>query len=132
MNRSHRWFDGGTEFADERHPIDARSAHSRLPSVHQQDSRLAAFTNTMSQKVFHNMRLCAAVIGGGATIALSGVAVYCMQGEQVSAAGGSSAPVTTTTEPTVPAIEKAVPSITGPAPLYAGEAPNSNPQAAIP
>jgi hypothetical protein len=85
----------------------------------------------MGQKVIHNVRLCAAVMGSGAMIALGGVAVYCMQGGQVTAAGNSSAPVTTT-EPTVPAIEKAVPSITGPAPLYAGEAPNSNPQAAIP
>jgi hypothetical protein len=85
----------------------------------------------MSQKVVHNMRLCAAVIGGGAMIALGGVAVYCMQGEQVTAAGSSSVAVTTT-PPTAPAIEKAVPSITGPAPLYAGEAPDSNPQAAIP
>ena len=85
----------------------------------------------MGQKMIHNMRLCAAVIGSGAMIALGGVAVYCMPGEQVTAAGSSSAPVTTT-EPTVPAIEKAVPSITGPAPLYAGEAPDSNPQAAIP
>jgi hypothetical protein len=85
----------------------------------------------MSQKIIHNMRLCAAVIGGGAMIALSGMAVNCAQGEKVTAAGSSSAPVTTT-EPTVPAIEKAVPSITGPAPLYAGEAPDSNPQAPIP
>ena len=85
----------------------------------------------MSQKVVHNMRLCAAVIGGGAMIALGGVAVYCMQGEQVTAAGNSSV-AATTTPPTVPAIEKAVPSITGPAPLYAGEAPDSNPQAPIP
>jgi hypothetical protein len=85
----------------------------------------------MSEKVIHNMRLCAAVIGGGAMIALGGVAVYGTQGERVSAAGSSSAPVTTT-EPSVPAIEKAVPSITGPAPLYAGEDPDTNPQAAIP
>ena len=85
----------------------------------------------MSLKVFDDMRLCAAVIGSGAMVALGGVAVYCTQGEQVTAAGSSSAPVTTT-EPTLPAIEKAVPSITGPAPLYAVEAPNSNPQAAIP
>jgi len=85
----------------------------------------------MGQKMIHNMRLCAAVIGSGAMIALGSVAVYCMHGGQVTAAGSSSAPATTT-EPTVPAIEKAVPSITGPAPLYAGEAPNSNPQAAIP
>lgn len=85
----------------------------------------------MSQKVVHNMRVGAAVIGGGAMIALGGVALYGVQGEQFAAAGSSSAPVTTT-EPTVPAVEKAVPSITGPAPLYAGEAPNSNPQAAIP
>jgi hypothetical protein len=85
----------------------------------------------MSQKVVRNMRLCAAVIGSGAMIGLGGVGVYCMQDGQVTAAGNSSAPITTT-EPTVPAIEKAVPSITGPAPLYAGEAPNSNPQAAIP
>jgi hypothetical protein len=92
---------------------------------------MAAFSKGMSQKVVHKVRLCAAVIGGGAMIALGGVAAYCTQGEQVTAAGSSSAPVTTT-EPTVPAIEKAVPSITGPAPLYAGEAPNSNPQAAIP
>jgi hypothetical protein len=85
----------------------------------------------MSQKIIHNMRLCAAILGSGALIILGGGAVYCTQGGQVRAAGSSSAPVTTT-EPTVPAIEKAVPSITGPAPLYAGEAPNSNPQAAIP
>jgi len=85
----------------------------------------------MSQKVVHNVRLYAAVIGSGAMIALGGVAVYGMQGERVTAAGSSIASVTTT-EPSVPAIEKAVPSITGPAPLYAGEAPDSNPQAAIP
>ena len=85
----------------------------------------------MNQKVVQNVRLCAAVIGSGAMVALGAVAVYCTQGEQVTAAGSSSAPITTT-EPTLPAIEKAVPSITGPAPLYAGEAPNSNPQAAIP
>jgi hypothetical protein len=92
---------------------------------------MAAFSKGMSQKVVHKVRLCAAVIGGGAMIALGGVAVYWTHGEQVTAAGNASAPVTTT-EPTVPAIEKAVPGITGPAPLYAGEAPNSNPQAAIP
>jgi hypothetical protein len=85
----------------------------------------------MSQRIIHELRLCAAVIGGGAMIALSGVAVYYMQDAQIIAAGSSSAPVTTT-PPTAPAIEKAVPTITGPAPLYAGEAPNSNPQAAIP
>jgi hypothetical protein len=85
----------------------------------------------MSQKVVHKVRLCAAVIGGGAVIALGCVAVYGAQGEQVTAAGSTSAPVTTT-EPTAPAIEKAVPGITGPAPLYAGEAPDSNPQAPIP
>jgi hypothetical protein len=85
----------------------------------------------MSQKIIHNLRLCAAVIGGGAMIALGGVAVYCMQGGQLAAAGSSSVAVTTT-PPTAPAIEKAVPSIIGPAPLYVGEAPNSNPQAAIP
>jgi hypothetical protein len=92
---------------------------------------MAAFTKGMSQKVVRKVRLCAAVIGGGAMIALGGVAVYCTQDEQLTAAGNSSAPVTTT-EPTAPAIEKAVPSITGPAPLYAGEAPDSNPQAPIP
>jgi hypothetical protein len=73
----------------------------------------------------------AAMVGSGAVIVLAGVAVYCTHGEQVTAAGNASAPLTTT-EPTVPAIEKAVPSITGPAPLYAGEAPNSNPQAPTP
>jgi hypothetical protein len=90
---------------------------------------MAAFTKGMSQTVVHKVRLYAAVIGGGAMIALGGVAVYGAQ--DVTAAGSTSAPVTTT-EPTVPAIEKAVPGITGPAPLYAGEAPNSNPQAPIP
>jgi hypothetical protein len=88
----------------------------------------------MSRLVVQRMRLCAAIVGGGAMIALGGVAVFYMQDAQVTAAGDSSgaSPVTTTTPPTAPAIAKAEPSITGPAPLYAGEAPNSNPQAAIP
>ena len=83
--------------------------------------------------VVQKMRLCAAIVGGGAVVALSGVAVYGMQGVQVTTAKSSSgATAITTTLPTVPAIEKAVPSITGPAPLYAGEGPDSNPQAPIP
>jgi hypothetical protein len=65
-------------------------------------------------------------------IALGGVAVYCAQSAEVTAAGGSGAAPTTTTPPSAPTIAKAEPSITGPAPLYAGEAPNSNPQAGIP
>ena len=88
----------------------------------------------MNMTVVSKMRLGAAIVGGGAMIALGGMAVYSIQGADVTASGDSSgaSPVTTTTPPTVPAVAKAVPSITGPAPLYAGEAPNSNPQAAIP
>jgi len=87
----------------------------------------------MSLTVIQKMRLYGAVLGGGAVIALAGVAVYYMQGADVTAAGSSSAvTAVTTTPPTAPAIEKAVPSITGPAPLFAGEAPDSNPQAGIP
>jgi len=87
----------------------------------------------MSLTVIQKMRLCAAVVGGGAVIALTGAAVYYTQGADVTAAGNSSgASAVTSTPPNVAAIEKAVPSITGPAPLFAGEAPDSNPQAAIP
>jgi hypothetical protein len=86
----------------------------------------------MGHKVFHRMRLCAAIVGGGAVIALGGVAVYGMQGAEATAAGSSSGAAPVTTPPTAPAIAKAEPSITGPAPLYAGEAPDSNPQAPIP
>jgi hypothetical protein len=87
----------------------------------------------MSEKVVQKMRLCAAIVGGGAMIALAGVAVYGMQGVQViTAKSASGATAITTTPPTAPAIAKAVPSITGPAPLYAGEGPDSNPQAPIP
>jgi hypothetical protein len=82
-------------------------------------------------KAVRSMRLCAALVGGGALIGVGGVAVYCTQDEQVRAAGSSIAPVTST-PPTAPAIEKAVPSITGPAPLFAGEDPDTNPQAPIP
>jgi hypothetical protein len=87
----------------------------------------------MNQSIVQKLRLCAAIVGTGAVVALGGLAVYCMQDAHVTAAGSSSgaAPVTTT-PPTAPAIAKAVPSITGPAPLYAGEAPDSNPQAPIP
>jgi len=85
----------------------------------------------MTLESVQKMRLCAAVFGGGAMIALGGLAVVYTQGVDVTAAGSSSAGVTTT-PPTAPAITKAVPSITGPAPLYAGEGPDSNPQAPIP
>jgi hypothetical protein len=85
----------------------------------------------MSMTVVPKLRLCAAIVGGGAMIALGGIAVYCTQSAEVTASGDAGAP-TTTTPPSAPAVAKAVPSITGPAPLYAGEAPNSNPQAAIP
>jgi hypothetical protein len=87
----------------------------------------------ISMTVVPKLRLCAAIVGGGAMIALGGIAVYCTQSAEVTASGdaGAGAP-TTTTPPSAPAVAKAVPSITGPAPLYAGEAPNSNPQAAIP
>jgi hypothetical protein len=87
----------------------------------------------MSLGSIQKVRLCAAMVGSGAMIALAGAAVYYTQGVDVTAAGSSSgAGPVTSTPPTVPAIEKAVPSITGPAPLYAGEAPDSNPQAPIP
>jgi hypothetical protein len=86
----------------------------------------------MNQSVVRKMRLCAAIVGSGAVIALGGAALYCTQGAQVTAAGSSSGATPVTTPPTAPAIAKAVPSITGPAPLFAGEAPDSNPQAPIP
>lgn len=85
----------------------------------------------MGLTVIQKMRLYAAVVGGGAVIALAGAAVYYTQGADVTAAGNGVTAVTTT-PPTTPAIAKAVPSITGPAPLFAGEKPDSNPQAAIP
>jgi hypothetical protein len=87
----------------------------------------------MTLELVQKMRVCAAVFGGGAMIALTGMAVVYTQDVDVTAAGSSSgAAPATSTPPTAPAIEKAVPSITGPAPLYAGEAPDSNPQAAMP
>jgi hypothetical protein len=87
----------------------------------------------MSLELVQKVRLCAAVAGGGAMIALAGAAVYFTHDVDFTAAGSSSgsAPATST-PPTAPAIAKASPSITGPAPLYAGEAPDTNPQAAIP
>jgi hypothetical protein len=73
------------------------------------------------------------MVGGGALIALGGIAVHYTQDAQVTAAGSSTAATAvTSTPPTAPAIEKAVPAITGPAPLYAGEDPDTNPQAPIP
>ncbi|HYZ69045.1 MAG TPA: hypothetical protein VE666_14810 [Mycobacterium sp.] len=87
----------------------------------------------MNTKTVQSMRLCAAMVGGGALIAFGGVAVFSTQDTQVSAARSSTgATAVTSTPPTAPSIEKAVPAITGPAPLYAGEAPDSNPQAPIP
>ena len=83
----------------------------------------------MGLTVIQKMRLCAAVVGGGAVIALAGAAVYFMQGADVSAAGSSSGATAVTTTSTAP---KAVPLMKGPAPLFAGEAPGANPQAAIP
>ena len=56
----------------------------------------------MTMTVVPKLRLCAAIVGGGAMIALGGIAVYCTQSAEVTASGD------------------------------AGEAPNSNPQAAIP
>ena len=85
----------------------------------------------MTLELVQKMRVCAAVFGGGAMIAVGGMAVVYTQGVDVTAAGSSSG-AATSTPPTAPAIAKAVPSITGPAPLYAGEAPDSNPQAAMP
>jgi hypothetical protein len=86
----------------------------------------------MGVRVIQKMRLCAAVIGGGAVIALAGAAVYFMQGADVTAAGSSSGATAVTTTSTVTALQKAVPYITGPAPLFAGEAPGANPQAPLP
>jgi hypothetical protein len=86
----------------------------------------------MGLTVVQKMRLGTAILGGGAMIAVGGVAVYCTQGAEFTATGDSGATPTTTTPPTTPAVAKAEPSITGPAPLYAGQAPNSNPQAGIP
>jgi hypothetical protein len=87
----------------------------------------------MGTKSIKKIRVCAAMLGGGALIAMGGVAVCYTQGADFTAAGSSSgATAVTSTPPTAPTIEKAVPSITGPAPLYAGEDPDTNPQAAIP
>jgi hypothetical protein len=87
----------------------------------------------MNMNAVHRMRLYAAMVGGGALIALGGMAVDRAQDAQASAAGSSTgATAVTSVPPTAPATEKAVPRITGPAPLYAGEDPDTNPQAPIP
>jgi hypothetical protein len=86
----------------------------------------------MSLTVVQKIGLGAAIVGGGAMIAVGGVAVYGTQGAPVTVSADSGATPATTTPPTTPAIASAAPSITGPAPLFAGQAPNSNPQAAIP
>ena len=86
----------------------------------------------MSLTVVEKIRLGAAIAGGGAMIAVGGVAVYCTQSAAVTTLGDSAATPTTSTPPTAPPIAKAEPSITGPAPLFAGQNPNSNPQAGIP
>src|ERR1700759_1919738 len=85
----------------------------------------------MNLRITAKLRMCAAVAGSSAVIALVGLGLMFTQNPEIAASGSSGGSVAPpTTPPAVPVITKAVPTITGPAPLYAGEAPDSNPQAA--
>ena len=86
----------------------------------------------MNSRSGRKTRLMAAVVGGGAVVAVGALSASLtpMSGANEADSDIVNVASTTaeTTPPAAPSIAEAVPTIRGPAPLYAGQAPNANPQ----
>ena len=119
---------------------------SQFAGVHSKSGRPAAaragaarwvtsFTDgmcAMNSRSGRKTRLMAAVVGGGAVVAVGALSASLtpMSGANEADSDIVNVASTTaeTTPPAAPSIAEAVPAIRGPAPLYAGQAPNANPQ----
>ena len=98
-------------------------------------SGVTSFTDgmcAMNSRSGRKTRLMAAVVGGGAVMAVGALSASLtpMSGanEADSDIVNVGSTTTATTPPAAPSIAVAVPAIRGPAPLFAGEAPDANPQ----